>query len=49
MNDLKPLVPLTVLHSIGDVIFGKGEVCLVVGEGRVGRDVKNNRDLLQNH
>lgn len=49
MNDLESLVPLTVLHSIGDVILGKREVCLVAGEGGVRGDVKNNRDLLEHH
>ena len=49
MNDLEPLVPLTVLHTIGDVILGKGEVCLVAGKGGVGGDVKYNRDLLEHH
>jgi hypothetical protein len=43
------LVPLTVLYAIGDVILGKGKVCLVAGEGGVGGDVKYNRDLLENH
>ncbi len=49
MNDLKLLVPLNDLHTIGDVILGKGKVCLVVGEGGVGGDVKNNSDLLEHH
>ena len=49
MNDLKPLVPLTVLHAIGDVILGKGKVCLVTSEGGVCGDVKNNGDLLEHH
>ena len=49
MNDLKLLVPLNVLHAIGDVKLGKCKVCLVVGEGGVGGDVKNNGDLLEHH
>ncbi len=49
MDDLKPLVPLTVLHPIRDVILGIGEVCQVVRERRVGGDVKGNCNLLEHH
>ena len=49
MNDLKPLVPLTEVVSIGNFILGKGEVCQVAGKGGPGGDVENIGDLLEHH